>query len=191
MSGYTTNLAWVAGGRRRSSSPTCRSAIRTITCGTFPPAATCCRSCWRTPAAATTSRARCSSSAGSFYRADGPAAMRVVGETEFVNGAAAMAASGRYGTIAACEGIVGRADLTLGAARRAGAGRRISPPATAASAASATPPAGMPAPTSATATPQPPPALYRLPTNSARASPSCAARADASRPGSTIRSSPR
>ncbi len=51
-----------------------------------------------------------------FYRAAGPAALRVVGETEFVNGAAAMAASGRYGTVAACAGIVGYADLTLGAA---------------------------------------------------------------------------
>ena len=51
---------------------------------------------------------------GAFYRASGPAELRVVGETEFVNGAAAMAASGRYGPILACEGIVGRADLTLG-----------------------------------------------------------------------------
>ena len=51
-----------------------------------------------------------------FYRAAGPAALRVVGETEFVNGAAAMAASGRYGAVAACAGIVGYADLTLGAA---------------------------------------------------------------------------
>lgn len=42
--------------------------------------------------------------------------MRVVGETEFVNGVAAMAASGRYGSIRACEGIVSRADLTLGEA---------------------------------------------------------------------------
>jgi L-fuconolactonase len=51
-----------------------------------------------------------------FYRADGPPAQRVVGETEFVNGAAAMAASGRYGKALACAGIVGFADLTLGAA---------------------------------------------------------------------------
>ncbi len=52
----------------------------------------------------------------SFYRASGPEELRVVGETEFVNGAAAMAASGRYGPILACEGIVSRADLTLGSA---------------------------------------------------------------------------
>ena len=51
-----------------------------------------------------------------FYRASGPEEMRVVGETEFVNGVAAMAASGRYGATLACEGIVGRADLGLGGA---------------------------------------------------------------------------
>ena len=53
---------------------------------------------------------------GSFYRAAGAEPMRFVGETEFVNGVAAMAASGRYGPILACEGIVGRADLTDGSA---------------------------------------------------------------------------
>lgn len=53
---------------------------------------------------------------GSFYRASGPEPMRYVGETEFVGGVAAMAASGRYGPILACEGIVGRADLAQGAA---------------------------------------------------------------------------
>ncbi|HEY2709746.1 MAG TPA: amidohydrolase family protein [Caulobacteraceae bacterium] len=52
---------------------------------------------------------------GSFYRAAGPDAMKYVGETEFVNGQAAMAASGRYGPVMACEGIVGRADLSQGA----------------------------------------------------------------------------
>src|ERR1700735_2836714 len=52
---------------------------------------------------------------GSLYRAAGPEPMRYVGETEFVNGAAAMAASGRYGPVLACEGIVGRADLAQGA----------------------------------------------------------------------------
>ena len=52
----------------------------------------------------------------SFYRASGPEDFRVIGETEFVNGAAAMAASGRYGPVLACEGIVSRADLTLGEA---------------------------------------------------------------------------
>lgn len=53
---------------------------------------------------------------GSMYRADGAQALRPVGETEFVNGIAAMAASGGYGDVRACAGIVGFADLTLGAA---------------------------------------------------------------------------
>lgn len=52
----------------------------------------------------------------SFYRASGPKELRMVGETEFVNGVAAMAASGRYGPVLACEGIVARADLTMAAA---------------------------------------------------------------------------
>ena len=52
----------------------------------------------------------------SMYRADGEAAMRPVGETEFVNGIAAMSASGGYGETRACLGIVGYADLTRGAA---------------------------------------------------------------------------
>lgn len=52
----------------------------------------------------------------SMYRADGPEALRPVGETEFVNGIAAMSASGGYGPIRACAGIVSFADLTLGAA---------------------------------------------------------------------------
>ena len=52
----------------------------------------------------------------SMYRADGPEALRPVGETEFVNGVAAMSASGGYGAMRACLGIVSYADLTLGAA---------------------------------------------------------------------------
>jgi predicted TIM-barrel fold metal-dependent hydrolase len=52
----------------------------------------------------------------SMYRADGPAAMKPVGETEFVGGVAAMAASGLYGETLACAGIVGHADLRQGAA---------------------------------------------------------------------------
>lgn len=50
-----------------------------------------------------------------MYRADGPVAMQPVGETEFVNGVAAMTASGHYGALRACAGIVSYADLTLGA----------------------------------------------------------------------------
>lgn len=52
----------------------------------------------------------------SMYRAGGPAAMKPVGETEFVGGVAAMAASGLYGETLACAGIVSHADLRQGAA---------------------------------------------------------------------------
>jgi predicted TIM-barrel fold metal-dependent hydrolase len=52
----------------------------------------------------------------SMYRADGPAEMRPVGEVEFANGVAAMAASGVYGKTKVCDGIVGLADLALGGA---------------------------------------------------------------------------
>jgi predicted TIM-barrel fold metal-dependent hydrolase len=51
---------------------------------------------------------------GSMYRADGPVEMKPVGETEFVNGTAAMSASGQYGPTRFCRGIVGHADLRLG-----------------------------------------------------------------------------
>jgi len=51
---------------------------------------------------------------GSMYRADGPVEMKPVGETEFVNGTAAMSASGQYGPPRLCRGIVGHADLRLG-----------------------------------------------------------------------------
>lgn len=56
--------------------------------------------------------------ARSMYRADAPAALAPVGETEFVNGIAAMSASGLYGRTRIAAGIVGFADLTLGAAVR-------------------------------------------------------------------------
>jgi len=54
--------------------------------------------------------------ARAMHRADGPPEMRPVGEVEFVNGVAAMAASGIYGPARICAGIVGRADLRLGSA---------------------------------------------------------------------------
>lgn len=53
---------------------------------------------------------------GAMYRADAAAPLMPVGEVEFVNGVAAMTASGLYGPVRACAGIVGHADLTLGAA---------------------------------------------------------------------------
>jgi predicted TIM-barrel fold metal-dependent hydrolase len=55
----------------------------------------------------------------SMHRADGPESLRPVGETEFVNGVAAMSASGTYGPTKVCAGIVGYADLTLGGAVQA------------------------------------------------------------------------
>ena len=53
---------------------------------------------------------------GAMYRAAGEEWLRPLGETEFVNGIAAMAASGGYGPTQVAAGIVGYADLTLGAA---------------------------------------------------------------------------
>lgn len=69
--------------------------------------------------------------ARAMQRADGPEELKPIGETEFVNGVAAMTASGIYGRIRACAGIVGHADMTLGsrvepvleAHARAGGGR--------------------------------------------------------------------
>ena len=52
----------------------------------------------------------------SMFRADGPEPFRCLGETEYVNGAAAQSASGLYGPIRACQAIVGSAELALGEA---------------------------------------------------------------------------
>jgi len=52
---------------------------------------------------------------GSMYRKGGPQEMRPVGETEFVQGIAAQSASGQYGKTHVVAGIVGHADLSLGA----------------------------------------------------------------------------
>jgi L-fuconolactonase len=52
--------------------------------------------------------------AHSMYRETGPVEMRPVGEVEFVNGVAAMSASGIYGKTKVCHAIVGQADLRLG-----------------------------------------------------------------------------
>ena len=69
--------------------------------------------------------------ARAMHRADGPEAMQPVGETEFANGIAAMCASGGYGDVRVCAGIVSFANLALGDAvrpvleahERAGGGR--------------------------------------------------------------------
>jgi L-fuconolactonase len=52
---------------------------------------------------------------GAMYRKDGPQEIRPVGETEFVQGITANSASGKHGKITVAAGIVGFADLTLGA----------------------------------------------------------------------------
>jgi predicted TIM-barrel fold metal-dependent hydrolase len=51
-----------------------------------------------------------------MYRNFGPENFRPVGETEFVNGIAATSASGNFGSTRIAAGIVGYADLLLGAA---------------------------------------------------------------------------
>jgi L-fuconolactonase len=51
----------------------------------------------------------------SMFRADGDPDLKPVGETEFFNGIAAMTASGIYGPVRLCAGIVGFAELRLGA----------------------------------------------------------------------------
>ena len=51
----------------------------------------------------------------SMYRLDGPKEMRPVGEIEFANGVGAMCASGSYGKPRVSAGIVGHADLGIGA----------------------------------------------------------------------------
>ena len=50
-----------------------------------------------------------------MYRKDGPESLSPVGEVEFVNGIAAQSASGIYGGTNVAAGIVGYADLSLGA----------------------------------------------------------------------------
>ena len=52
--------------------------------------------------------------AHAMSRQDGDPDLRPIGETEFVNGVAAMSASGLYGAAKICAGIVGDADLALG-----------------------------------------------------------------------------
>ncbi len=52
--------------------------------------------------------------AHAMYRASGPEAMKSVGEVEFANGFAAVAASGVFGDVKVCAGIVGNVDLRLG-----------------------------------------------------------------------------
>ncbi|VTU36505.1 putative metal-dependent hydrolase of the TIM-barrel fold protein [Variovorax sp. PBS-H4] len=54
----------------------------------------------------------------SMYRAEGDPRFASVGEVEYINGVGAASASGRYGAVRACAGIVGKVDLTMGAFAR-------------------------------------------------------------------------
>ena len=56
--------------------------------------------------------------ARAMLRADAPPQLQPLGETEFVNGVAAMSASGTYGSTQVCAAIVGYADFRLGDAAR-------------------------------------------------------------------------
>jgi L-fuconolactonase len=51
---------------------------------------------------------------GAFYRSGASDALKVVGEIEVASGVAAQSASGLYGQLRLCAGIVGHADLRLG-----------------------------------------------------------------------------
>jgi L-fuconolactonase len=51
----------------------------------------------------------------SMYRPDGPEEERSLGETEFVTGCAAMAASGAFGPAKACAAMFGRVEMPTGA----------------------------------------------------------------------------
>src|SRR3974377_994511 len=98
------------------------------------------------------------------YRKDGPAAMAPVGEVEFVNGIAAMSASGNYGPCRVAEAIIGHARLTPRA--------RARDVAEGAAAASATACQGMAARLSAGSSPASCRRIWRAIRRSARASPS-------------------
>jgi L-fuconolactonase len=51
---------------------------------------------------------------GAMFKADGPENVRCIGETEFVNGIAAMSASGGYGKTRIAAGIIGTVDPRIG-----------------------------------------------------------------------------
>ena len=98
---------------RRSASSSLGLPGRTATC--FP-------TCWPTPAAATTSTARSSSSAGLLPRRRSGGAAHARRDRVRQRRRRDAAPAARYGPTRAAPGIVGIADLTLGDARRGGAG---------------------------------------------------------------------
>ena len=58
--------------------------------------------------------ATCFEECREMYRADGPQELKSLGETEFVNGIAAMSASGKYSATRCIAGIIGNVDLRIG-----------------------------------------------------------------------------
>ncbi len=58
--------------------------------------------------------ATCFEECREMYSADGPQELKSLGETEFVNGIAAMSASGKYGKTRCIAGIIGNVDLRIG-----------------------------------------------------------------------------
>src|ERR1700745_936304 len=58
--------------------------------------------------------ATCFEECREMYRAEGPQELKSLGETEFVNGIAAMSAAGKYGPARCCAGIIGNVDLRIG-----------------------------------------------------------------------------
>ena len=63
-------------------------------------------------------RASVAVQARAMLRAEGPVELASLGETEFLNGQAAMSASGLYGPARVAAGIIGHVDLGLGAGLR-------------------------------------------------------------------------
>ena len=127
---------------KRSSIPDCPSSIRTITCGSTRHAvldrlgqeenltARSLLPAFRGNArylfdefladlnSGHNIRATVYAEVGSMYRRSGPQELRSVGEVEFANGVAAVAASGVFTDIAMCAGIVGKVDLRVGDAAK-------------------------------------------------------------------------
>ena len=124
---------WLAPpARDRSWNRNCRSSIRTIICGTGPAGATCWTICWPTSTRGHNIVATVFVQCRSMHRAGGPRGDEPVGETEFVNGVAAMRRQRRVWADAdlrrhrrPCRSAAGRAraEAVLEAHIRAGGGR--------------------------------------------------------------------
>jgi hypothetical protein len=104
---------WLTLTDEPASSQGFRSSTRITTCGIGRATGTSSRISSRMPGRTMFVR-RCSSSARRCTVPTDRKSSKVVGETEFVQGIAAMSASGRYGETRVAAGIVGTADLRLG-----------------------------------------------------------------------------